>query len=265
MLIDKDQKVAKIIDGQHRIAGLENYSGPPFELNVTIFIDMDIEDQAMVFATINLKQTKVSKSLAYDLYEYAKYRSPQKSCHNIAKLLNSKKDSPFYGRIKILGKATGTGIQSITQATFVDRLLNLISKDPMRDKDRIKRGLPLEHYNTKYIFREKFISEKDAEIAKILWNFFKAVEQRWPIAWNSLERGTILARTTGFAGLMRLLSNILIKRKYSDDIPRKDFFYNNLARAQIEDNEFTSDTFKPGTSGESQLYKKLSFDLFVSE
>src|SRR6266567_6536446 len=62
--ITRDEKVAKIIDGQHRIAGLENYAGPPFEVNVTVFIDMDIEDQAMVFATINLKQTKVSKSLA---------------------------------------------------------------------------------------------------------------------------------------------------------------------------------------------------------
>lgn len=67
--IKKDANVAKIIDGQHRIAGLEDYAGPPFQVNATIFIDMDIEDQAMVFATINLKQTKVSKSLAYDCCE----------------------------------------------------------------------------------------------------------------------------------------------------------------------------------------------------
>jgi DGQHR domain-containing protein len=70
MTIIRSAEVAKIIDGQHRIAGLEGYEGKPFQLNVTVFIDMDIEDQAMVFATINLKQTKVSKSLAYDLYEY---------------------------------------------------------------------------------------------------------------------------------------------------------------------------------------------------
>jgi DGQHR domain-containing protein len=64
LTIDREENVAKIIDGQHRIAGLENYAGDDFEVNVTVFIDMDIEDQAMVFATINLKQTKVSKSLA---------------------------------------------------------------------------------------------------------------------------------------------------------------------------------------------------------
>src|SRR6266581_5535687 len=116
LTIDRDENVAKIIDGQHRIAGLEDYKGERFEVNVTIFVDMELEDQAMVFATINLKQTKASKSLAYDLYEYAEARSPQKTCHNIAKLMNFKADSPFKGRIKILGKATGTGAETLTQA-----------------------------------------------------------------------------------------------------------------------------------------------------
>src|SRR5579863_9650796 len=70
--IRNDGEVAKIIDGQHRIEGLVNYQGEErFELNVTLFIDMDMEDQAILFSTINLKQTPVSKSLAYDLFDYA--------------------------------------------------------------------------------------------------------------------------------------------------------------------------------------------------
>ena len=76
--IVRHSKAAKIIDGQHRIAGLRNYEGPSFQVNVGIFIDMALQDQAMVFATINLKQTKVNKSLAYDLYEFTTSRSPQK-------------------------------------------------------------------------------------------------------------------------------------------------------------------------------------------
>ena len=52
--IMRKDNVAKIIDGQHRIAGLKDAELlDPFHLNVTIFVDMDIEDQAMVFATIN--------------------------------------------------------------------------------------------------------------------------------------------------------------------------------------------------------------------
>src|SRR5437667_9365085 len=87
MKITRDEGVAKIIDGQHRIAGLEGFEGP-FELNVTIFVDMDLEDQALLFATINLKQTRVSKSLAYDLFEYYRGRRPQTTCHIVAKLIH---------------------------------------------------------------------------------------------------------------------------------------------------------------------------------
>ena len=120
MHVTRRENVAKILDGQHRIAGLEEFRGDRFELSVTIFIDMDMEDQAMLFATINLKQTKVSKSLMYDLYDFAKTRSPQKTCHNIAKLLNSEPKSPFENKIKILGRATGKPHETLTQAAFVD-------------------------------------------------------------------------------------------------------------------------------------------------
>lgn len=143
MTITRKPEVAKIIDGQHRIKAFEDYRGPRFLLNVTMFVDMDIEDQAYTFATINLKQTKVSKSLAYDLYSLATTRSPQKSCHMIARLLNSKDGSPLKGRIKILGNATGEALQFLTQALFVDRLLGHICKDPMQamqDRDLLKRG-----------------------------------------------------------------------------------------------------------------------------
>src|SRR5262249_33597611 len=76
------EDVAKVIDGQHRIASLARYEGT-FDVPVSIFIDMDIEEQASLFTSINLAQTPVSKSLLYDLYEYSKIRSPQKTAHNI--------------------------------------------------------------------------------------------------------------------------------------------------------------------------------------
>ena len=102
LAINRNSEIAKIIDGQHRIAGFDGFEGEPFYLNVTIFVDMVLEDQAMVFATINLKQTKVTKSLASDLYEFADARSPQKTGHNIAKLMNFKEGSPLNKFIKIL-------------------------------------------------------------------------------------------------------------------------------------------------------------------
>ena len=252
--LDRNENIAKIIDGQHRIAGLEGYSKTKFQLNVTIFLDMDVEDQAMVFATINLKQTKVGKSLAYDLYEFAKLRSPQKTCHNIAKLFNFKKGSPLCGRIKILGKAGAGEMEVITQATFVDRLLVHISKDPMFDKDLIKRGKKLDIAGN-MIFRKMFIEEKDAEIAKCVWNYFEAVSRRWPEAWNNYERGMILARTTGFSALMRLLPAVYRRVAEENPVPAVDEFVRQFKLIKIKDQDFTSDNFKPGSSGESDLYR----------
>ena len=60
MRIANEEDVAKIIDGQHRIAGLEAFdkNGDSFQMIATIFVDMDMEDQAMVFATINLSRQR---------------------------------------------------------------------------------------------------------------------------------------------------------------------------------------------------------------
>lgn len=263
MMIDKDESVAKIIDGQHRIDGLRGYRGPQFQLNVTIFIDMDIEDQALLFATINLKQTPVSKSLAYDLFEFAKTRSPQKTCHNIAKLLNAKPGSPFNHRIMILGTATGHPTETITQAAFIDRLIVYLSADPMADRDTLKRGKPLAPIDAgmvrvrKLIFRNMFISDRDGEIARVLWNYFAAVAGRWPRAWQFKQAGLILNRTTGFRALMRFLPIAYLSLGGLDKVVSEEDFRSMFDRVKIEDEDFTPENFVPGTGGQAKLYHEL--------
>jgi DGQHR domain-containing protein len=263
MSITRSQNVAKIIDGQHRIAGLEGYGGTDFELNVTIFVDMDIEDQALLFATINLKQTRVSKSLAYDLYEFATSRSPQKTCHNIAKLLNSREGSPFYRKIKILGTATGEPNETLTQAAFVDVLMPYISTRPMQDRDLIKRGdakklsRPTVSEERKLIFRNMFIDDKDAEIARVVWNFFAAVSNKWPDAWKLKQQGNILNRTTGFRALMRLLPTAYLHLAKPGKAPAISDFDDVFTQIKLKESDFTPDRYKPGSGGESELYRDL--------
>ncbi|MGO9588433.1 MAG: DGQHR domain-containing protein [Candidatus Acidiferrales bacterium] len=261
MNIADEEDVAKIIDGQHRIAGLEAFSGASFQMIATIFVDMDMEDQAMVFATINLKQTKVNKSLAYDLYEYAAARSPQKTCHNIAKLLNNTESSPFANKIKILGVATGEPSETLTQATFVDRLVRYISRDPMKDRDELKRGRKLRSTDgadkARLIFRDLFVAERDAQIAKVIWNYFDAVRTRWPRAWDTVERGNVLNRTTGFGALMRLLRPAYLSLAASGPIPKSEAFLSLFANVKLDDGSFTPARFVPGSSGEADLYHLL--------
>jgi len=255
--------IARVLDGQHRLAGLKNgYEGDVFEINVAIFISIDIAEQASIFSTVNLAQTKVNKSLAYDLFALAKSRSPQKTCHNIAVALDQNDKSPFYKRIKRLGVATdGRFNETITQATFVQALLPYISPKPQADRDLFKRGKKPDPAGAdelkKYIFRNMFLAEKELEIADIVWNFFDAVREKWPVAWNHGGKGLMLNKTNGFKALTRFLRPAYLYLTSPGSVPSKDDFITILSRIVINDNDFTVERFKPGTSGEAELYRTL--------
>ncbi|MEX2375887.1 MAG: DGQHR domain-containing protein [Dehalococcoidia bacterium] len=262
MRIRREESVAKIIDGQHRIAGLQGFEGT-FQSIVTIFVDMDIEDQANVFATINLKQTKVNRSLAYDLFEFAKSRSPQKTAHNIARLLNFEPGSPLEGRIKLLGLASRAGSgETLTQALVVDELLRLITTNPMRDRDDLRRSKRLQGVKKeeqhRLPFRDLFVQEQDAVIARNVWNFFEAVDRRWPAAWRYVETGFILNRTTGFTALMRFLGVLYARLSPEREVVSSDEFFQVLEGISIRDEEFNRDVFVPGSSGINALFRRLT-------
>ena len=258
--IVRHSKVAKIIDGQHRIAGLSQLRDTTFQVNVAIFIDMDIQDQAMVFATINLKQTKVNKSLAYDLYEFTTSRSPQRSCHDIVRFLDGRPGSPFQGKVKMLGVALEP-TETITQATFVDRLLRFISSNPMVDRDLVKRKKSLDRAHgaqrNRQIFRDFFIDDKDHIIALNVWNFFLAVQTKWPESWQTVEQGNILNRTTGFGALMRFMRVAYLSLGMPNDIVQPDAFSGIMSNINIADGTFTPETYLPGSSGEKKLFDEL--------
>lgn len=223
---------AKILDGQHRVAGFmdlktfqpihdlcffekagEKY---PFELMVTIFVGLDLPEQANIFATVNLKQTKVSKSLVYDLENYSKTRSPQKTAHEIVMALDQHERSPFYGRIKRLGKKEGE-IETLTQGSLVEEIIALISNTPMVDRDILlrqesgmfstlrKTELEIIPLSKGIVFREFFIKNNDGDILKTILSFFLAVEGKWPVAWGANNLKSILNKAVGIKTLFRVL------------------------------------------------------------
>lgn len=259
-------RIAKILDGQHRVAGLEEYSGKTkFDVNVAIFVDVDVSEQANIFATVNLAQTKVNKSLVYDLAGLASHRSPQKSAHNIAVALDSLEASPLHERIKRLGVATqGRFGETLTQATVVESLLRLMTKDPMTDRDTLLRGGKLlppnftEHQ--RYPFRGFFVREEDEKITKILWNYFNAVSKRWPDLWEDGSRGNILVKTNGFRALMRFLKPAYIHLSTTEEVVRSAAFGQIFARVTLKPDDFTIENFPPGTSGEAALLRRIRAD-----
>ena len=260
MWIRDRENTAKILDGQHRIAGLEGFQDETFETLVTIFVEMDIEYQAMVFATINLEQTKVNKSLAYDLYAYATSRSPQKTSHHIARLLNGRQGSPFYKKIKVLGVA-GDKSETISQALFIDSLLPLMSRFPNRDRDKLRRGrslqLALPGEEHRLIFRNLFIQKKDGVIARVLWNYFKAVERKWGKYWTDVIPRNVLNRTTGFRGLMQFLPFAFVHVGGLRGDPAKAEFDELFAGIDIQGDEVIPDNYPPGTTGATRFRRLL--------
>jgi DGQHR domain-containing protein len=272
MKIRHSAEVAEIIDGQHRIEGLRGYTGAKFEVNVTIFVDIDTEDQAMVFSIINLKQAPVQKSITYELFEYAKSRSPQKTCHSIARALNHQDNSPFKDKIMILGVADDKQKETLTQAAFIKPLLKLITleKQAMADRDALKRKrfLPIptaeEVRSNSWIFRKWFIQDQDAKIAQTLGNYFLAVARTWPSAWKDKQPRIILNRTNGYNALMRFLP-LLIFRLGLDEIHSIEAFEVFFKTVKLRDEDFNTERFTAGSSGEGHLLQKLCLDTGIAK
>jgi len=164
-----------IIDGQHRIRGIEVAIDRLFkdirlletikqksvtdEINIRIdkavkrledlkniqlvvsfFIDPSLEYQAMIFSTINRTQKKVSQNLVNSLFGLDVNDTPHKTALEITLSLNSHPSSPFFKRILLYG-GTYDKNQSppISQATMVRSIINLICENSREaEKDRHK-------------------------------------------------------------------------------------------------------------------------------
>lgn len=265
--IQRKKNIAHIIDGQHRVFGLKkaikdngvfSEKLKDFEVIVTIFVNMDDENQALVFSTINKAHTKVNKSLVYDLYELASTRSPQRVVHNIVKLLNEKDGSPFKDKVKMLGISEDSSKEIITQSTLAELMLGYISKKPMIDRDHIKRGKSLSRYQgrdfEKYFFRDWFIDKNDAKIAKLIWNYFKSIENKWSKAWGNPNY--VLTKSTGVIAFMRFLKHIIAHYGMYYLISIEEF-EKIIEKIKIEDEDFINDKYQAGGVGQADLYKEL--------
>ena len=264
-------EVASILDGQHRVEGLKEAAALQFQVPVSIFVDADIADQAYIFATVNLAQTKVNKSLVYDLLDYATARSPQKSAHEIAVALDRFEDSPFFNTIKRLGTRTeGRFGETLAQATVVNAIIPLISRRPEQDRYALAKGRKVAADDSTYPetpLRYLWVADRDADIAKIFLEYFSAVRSRWPDAWVSRAKGHILPRTNGYRALMRLFKLIYLRERPHPEqeaaVVEQSVYEKYFSRSALEDGDFTIDRFPPGTGGETAIFNALREQLGV--
>ncbi len=255
--------IAKIIDGQHRVKAFENGFNGEFELNLSVFVGADIATQAEIFSTVNLAQTKVNRSLVYDLFSLSHTRSPEKTAHEITVLLDQKVDSPFYRRIKRLGVATeGRFGETLSQATVVRGILVHITKTALIDRDIGKRQQNWKFHTgdeLKFVFRYHFTQNRDDIIFLNIFNYFAAVSHLWGKAWANNDTGSVLPKTNGYFAFMRFIKLVNLSYSTTPSLVPNEHYLKILSkvRDKLEDDHFTTENYKPGTSGESQLFSDL--------
>lgn len=255
-----DNVKLSVVDGQHRICGiLDSRVMEGYELPVVFMFDITEEEEAYVFSTINFNQKMVDKSLIYDLFGVYKTRSPQKTCHEVAKALNDNEESPFYKRLKVLGKKESS-MEFLSQGTFVYHLLPLICPRNKADSIaiEIKKGNRPQEYSD-CIFNAYFMNNEDGTIYTILFNYFTAVKNVFFEEWNNEK--SILTKTAGYGGLMMALPEIFEickKNKVASIGFFEDIFERFKELLEKEDKKLTADFFGSGASEQRKLADLIS-------
>jgi DGQHR domain-containing protein len=232
-----DFMIGELLDGQHRIRGLQqaddngsDLSG--FELPVVVMLDLNPAEKAYVFSIINSKQTPVGKSLIYDLFGLSQSRSPYLTAHEVARAMNLDPEGPFYRGLKMLGRKESP-TEILTQGSFVKYLLRLISKKPDRDLIAIKRKEEVPA-DDNLPFNGFWRDGKDELILRAMTNYFNAIKVTFPDEWNpeayvATKAGVeakptpVLRRTVGYEALMRALGQIWFEAREQKNISQ-DFF-----------------------------------------
>lgn len=194
---------ADIIDGQHRLLGIAS-SNIELELPIVIMLDLAPEDKAFIFTTINKNQTKINKSHIYQLFELSNERSPIKVLHNITKILNESSDSPFYKKIKMLGKKINSS-ETLSQATFIDGLLKYFPSDVCK----------------KTLFSDYYYNKQDEFILKIIINYFSAISEVFYDEWSNPN--SIIIKTSGYGAFCKTLEDFYNKGSLVNDLTKEYF------------------------------------------
>lgn len=243
-LNDNENDFALIVDGQHRMFGLKEAGYETFknfEIPVVFLFEATLEQQALIFSIINEKQTKVTFSLVSQLFGVLNTRCKEKVAHTLASALNTRADSPFYKRVKMLGKKdVGIENQSISQGTIVREFLSLL-----------KDGKVL----------HEFYEKNNEDFAlKIILNYFNAAKNTWPTEWDN-PSDFILTKTVGFLGLMKAFPIIFNEIDNSDKVFKINKFELLFTKAKQllsqENNELTSAFFPSNSAGASKLSKLI--------
>jgi len=203
------KKSILIIDGQHRLRGLEEADPTVtdnYEVLVSFIVGFSWSVVAKLFYTINYTQKAVNKSLLYHLTgEFSPELDEITFMHETVRALNEVSQSPFFKRIKMLGTVDYSLLpedrkkMTISQAFLVDYLRSTISKSAINS---IYPPIFLYYYQK----REKW----RVEIVRFLMKYFEAIRESRRGDWDN-PGGSIICNTLGVGASIRILHFLFVK------------------------------------------------------
>jgi DNA phosphorothioation-associated DGQHR protein 1 len=273
LIIPTEERLAAIIDGQHRLlafrrAEMRTHS---MELLCSVFLDLPKALQAQLFATINSTQKPVDRSLTYELFGYnvsdepEEFWTPDKLAVFLTRKLGTDDESLLKGRITVAPKRdefleslTGKGGWRVSTAVVVDGILRLISSNPKRDANAMRketaqpRSILKTGAKDKSPLREVFISGNDSLIYRMVANYIVACDK---VFWSNAGPGSYIVKTVGVQALFDILRKMAPSAIEGKDL-RAAYFEEKLQPASginFADAEFQV----PSGSGRSAIRRAI--------
>lgn len=180
--IPDNPRIAQIIDGQHRVAGLraaieDNPNVADYEIPVAIYEGLDTANSARIFISINTEQRPAPKSLVFDLYgvtasdlmDPAAIRASDVVAHLGAD------GQPYFKWIKLPNQDRQRG--GVALSTAVNAIKPLVEVKGLLEQ----------------------IGATELEIQKAIFsNFFGALKEKYGPHWD--DRGNAFIYASGFIG-----------------------------------------------------------------
>lgn len=199
MVLPLQGRFAQMLDGQHRIAGLqEAVNQKPeiadMEVLVSLFIGLNTKEAARIFLNINSEQKPVPRSLIYDLFGEA-YDDPESAITRVTDIvafLNDAEESPYYGRVHYPGKPNSQNM--------IDLAIMVNAMKPAFERNGTFNQLQLSEIETQQ---------------KILLNFYTAIKNKYEDVWDKPKENLFL-RAAGFSGAFDFLTGTLLQHCQTD-------------------------------------------------
>jgi DNA sulfur modification protein DndB len=195
-------RVAQIIDGQHRVEGIRaaikaKQSIGKMQVPVAFYQNLNTQECADIFLSINTEQKPVQRSLVFDLYNVASAHVVDPAAvraRDISATLNETQGSPFEGlirspnverpRVGPKGQKPGTGVDLSTVVTSLKPLVE-----------------------EKGIFEQVGVTELEMQTSALL-NFFSVLKEWYGTFWP--DKDNVFLSSAGFAGGVDFFKNKLV-------------------------------------------------------